>query len=134
LVVHLRSSFRHWMFLPAAFLLLVALPIFVYIATALWTGDIGRLFLGLLVLAGYCLVAALVVKLCIAIDEQIIRHERLKPNSHGHYELPLEQQPAPGVQFEITVVGETDPTGYANASGIPCGDALSQERGYAARN
>src|SRR5256885_15192692 len=108
MVVRLRSTLRHWMLLPAAFLLLMSMPIFAYIAFALWTGDLGRLFLGALVLAGYCLVASLVVKLGIAIDEQILRHDRLKPDAHGHYERPLHHQGTPGMQFELTVVGETD--------------------------
>jgi len=148
MIVNLRSTFRHWMLLPASLLLVVSLPIFAYIALALWTGDLGRLFLGALVLAGYCLVAALVVKLGIAIDEQILRHERLKPDAHGNYERPLEQQPAPGMQFEMTIVGEetdstgcafhnglprTDCTGYAARTGVPHSEPLSQEPGYVAR-
>ena len=148
MVVHLRSSLRHWMLLPAAFLLLVSMPIFAFIAFALWTVDLGRLFLGGFVLAGYCLVAALVVKLGIAIDEQMLRHERLKPDSRGNYERPLEQQPAPGMQFEMTIVGEetdstgcafhnglprTDCTGYAARPGVPHSEPLSQEPGYVAR-
>src|SRR2546425_9530444 len=113
MIVNLRSTFRHWMLLPASLLLVVSLPIFAYIALALWTLDLGRLFLGALVLAGYCMVAALVVKLGIAIDEQILRHERLKPDAHGHYERPLTYQGAPGMQFELTIVGETAfPPGY----------------------
>src|SRR5947209_11505236 len=119
MVVHLRSTFRYWMLLPAAFLLLMSMPIFAYIAFALWTVDLGRLFLGGFVLAGYCLVAAVIVKLGIAIDEQMLRHERLKPDSHGYYERPLEQQPPPGLQFEMTLVGETDLAGCASPHGIP---------------
>jgi|SRR5947209_3661966 len=133
MVVHLRSSLRHWMLLPAAFLLLMSMPIFAFIAFALWTVDLGRLFLGGFVLAGYCLVAALVVKLGIAIDEQMLRHERLKPDSRGNYERPLEQQPTPGMQFEMTVFGETDFTGCAFHNGIPHSEPLSQEPGYVAR-
>jgi len=135
------------MLLPAAFLLLMSMPIFAFIAFALWTVDLGRLFLGGFVLAGYCLVAALVVKLGIAIDEQMLRHERLKPDSRGNYERPLEQQPTPGMQFEMTVFGETDFTGCAFHNGIPQTDftgcafhngiphsePLSQEPGYVAR-
>src|SRR6266700_1594863 len=149
MVVHLRSTFRHWMLLPAAFLLLMSMPIFAYIAFALWTADLGRLFLGGLVLAGYCPVAALFVKLGIAIDEQMLRHERLKPDAQGHYERLLEQEPAPGMQFEMTVVGETGFTGYAayngipqtefsapaaSHSGIPQSEPFSQHQGYAAQN
>ena len=131
--VQFRTAFRHWMFLPAGFLLLVSLPILIYIAFALWAGDLGRLFLGGLVLAGYCLVASVIVRLCIAIDEQILRHERLKPDPQGNYERPLEQQPAPGMQFDLTIVGEADLQGQARPSGLPKSEPLSQERGYVAR-
>lgn len=147
MVVHFRSTFRHWMLWPAAFLLLMSMPIFFSIAFALWTVDLGRLFLGGFVLAGYCLVAALIVKLGIAIDEQMLRHERLKPDARGNYERPLEQQPELGMQFEMTVFGETDVAGCAAYNGIPrtdctddaaCpgvprSDPLSQEPGYVAR-
>ena len=133
MVFHVRSTLRHWMLLPALFLLLVSLPIFTSIAVALWTGDLGRLFLGGLVLSGYCLVAAVIVKLGIAIDEQMLRHERLKPDPRGNYERPLEKQPAPGVQFEMTLVGETEFTEGAHSYGIPHSEPLSQEQGYMAR-
>lgn len=133
MVVHLHSTLRHWMVVPAAFLLLMSTPIFVYIAVALWIGDLGRLFLGCFILAGYCLVAAVLVKLGIAIDEQMLRHERLKPDAHGYYERPLKKQPEPALQFELTMMEEPGVEGYTAAHGIPHDGVLSHEQGYTAR-
>lgn len=131
--LRVRSTFRHWMLLSAAFLCLVSLPIFGFLAYALWTLDIGRLLLGGMVLAGYWPIALLVVKICIMIDEQMLRHERLRPDAHGNYERPLHKQPEPALQFELSMVQEAAADTDTTARGIPLDGILSQERGYTAR-
>ena len=98
---------RSWMLSPLTLLLIVASPIFAFIAYSLWIGDVGRLFLGGFVLAGYCCAAVVLGKLAIALDEQSLRHLRLKPDGNGRYERLLEaEQVSSPLQVSLELSGE----------------------------
>ena len=100
---------RHWILSPLTFLLLIASPIFGFIAYSLWIGDIARLFLGGLVLAGYCVTAVVLGKLAIALDEQSLRHYRLRPDGNGRYERPLKaHQISDQLQVQMDMSGEVN--------------------------
>ena len=103
-MVNVRFHFktRNWMVFFFGFYLVASLPILGIITYALIVGDLSRLFFGGMILAGYGLLAELLVKLAIAIDEQYLRHSRLHPDANGRYERPLhEDQVREPVQFSL---------------------------------
>ena len=104
-----RFKMKNWMGFLFAFYLAASLPIICIITYALIVGDLSRLFFGSMVLAGYGLAAELLVKLAIAIDEQYLRHCRLRPDANGRYELPLhEDQGREPVQFSLCLAAGED--------------------------
>ena len=131
-MVNVRFYFktRNWMIFLFGFYLAASLPIICIITYALIVGDLSRLFFGSMILAGYGLTAEILVKLAIAIDEQFLRHSRLRPDANGRYELPLhEGRVGEPVEFSLTMEAQGESLEYG-AGGVPCdGVTFSYEEG-----